>query len=63
MTKVTASPMLAAVETLPETPRKGQQPRNFEKMKLLVSTQLTKNKRTFMHFPPLPAVPAGGLRR
>ena len=34
MTKVTAMPMPTAVSTFLETPRKGQQPRNWEKMKL-----------------------------
>ena len=34
MTKVTAMPMPTAVSTFLETPRKGQMPRNWEKMKL-----------------------------
>ena len=34
MTKVTAKPMPTAVSTFLETPRKGQMPRNWEKMKL-----------------------------
>ena len=36
ITKVTAMPMPNAVSSFLETPRKGQQPRNWEKMKLLV---------------------------
>ena len=46
MTKVTARPMPAAVSTLFDTPRKGQQPRKREKMKLWLSTQLTKKSST-----------------
>ena len=33
MTKVTAMPMPTAVSIFLETPRKGQMPRNWEKMK------------------------------
>ena len=36
MTNTTARPMPTAVSTLLEQPRKGQQPRNWEKMKLLI---------------------------
>ena len=45
MTKVTARPMPVAVCTLLETPRKGQQPRKREKMKLLQRMQLTMNRK------------------
>ena len=36
MTKVTATPMPRAVSVFLDTPMKGQMPRNFTKMKLLV---------------------------
>ena len=35
MTKVTAMPMPTAVSTFLDTPRKGQMPKNWEKIKLL----------------------------
>ena len=36
MTKVTATPMPRAVSVFLDTPMKGQMPKNFTKMKLLV---------------------------
>ena len=40
MTNTTARPMPAAVSSLLEQPRNGQQPKNCEKMKLLIRIAL-----------------------
>ena len=47
MTKVTAMPMPTAVSTFLDTPRKGQMPRNWEKMKLFAKIAPSVIARSF----------------
>ena len=57
MTKITAKPMPAAVSIFLDTPMKGQMPRNWEKMKLLMriapKAMLNKVVHSIGYFPPL----------